>query len=158
MVVLYDTAVGADRNVDASLLIVLVSLFADVDESGGLAAANALGLTGDADGTAADADLYEVSTAVCEEAEALTVDDVTGADLYGVTVGLTDPGEGAFLPLGEALGGVDAEDVSTCLEQCRNSLLVVSGVDAGAYKVGLVVVEQLIFVLFMGLCPPAGER
>ena len=108
MVVIDDAAVGAHGHVDAGLLVVLVTGAADVDQRGGLAAADALGLAGDADGAAADTDLDEVGTAVGQEAEALGVDDVTGTDLDILAVVGADPLDGALLPLAEALGRVDA--------------------------------------------------
>ena len=103
MVVVDDAAVGAHGHVDAGLLVVLVASATDVDQRGGLATADTLGLTGDADGTAADTDLDEVSAAVCQEAEALGVDDVTGTDLDVLTVVGANPLDGALLPLAEAL-------------------------------------------------------
>ena len=81
-----------------------------------------------------------------EEAEAVLVDDVAGADLDGVAVVGADPLEGALLPLGEALGGVDAQDVGARLDEQRHALGVVAGVDAGADHVALVGVEQLVGV------------
>ena len=59
-IVIHDAAVGADGHIDARLLIVFVTRRGDFDERGRLAAADALGLAGDADGAAADADLHEV--------------------------------------------------------------------------------------------------
>ena len=108
MVVVDDTAVGAHGHVDASLLVVLVASAADVNQRGGLATTDTLGLAGNADGTAADTDLDEVGTAVGQEAEALGVDDVTGTDLDVLAVVGADPLDGALLPLAEALGRVDA--------------------------------------------------
>ena len=146
MVVVDDTAVGAHGHVDAGLLVVLVTGAADVDQRGGLATADALGLAGDADGTAADTDLDEVGTAVGQEAEALGVDDVTGTDLDVLAVVGADPLDGALLPLAEALGGVDAQDVGTGLDEQRHALGIVAGVDTGANHVALVVIEQLVGV------------
>src|SRR5699024_81635 len=111
VVVVDDAAVGADGQIDAGLLEVLVPGAGYVDDGSGLAAADALGLAGDADGTAADADLDEVGPGLGQEAEALGVHHVAGAHLHLVAVVLTDPADGAALPLGEALGRVDAEDV-----------------------------------------------
>ena len=70
MVVINDTAVGADGDIDAGLLIILITCLADLDQGSCLAAADALGLTGDADGAAADTDFDEVSAALCQEEEA----------------------------------------------------------------------------------------
>ena len=141
MVVVDDTAVRAHGHVDAGLLVVLVASATDVDQRGGLATADALGLAGDADGTAADTDLDEVGTAVGQEAEALGVDDVTGADLDVLAVVGADPLDGALLPLAEALGRVDAQDVGTGLDEQRHALGIVAGVDAGTDHVALIAIE-----------------
>ena len=111
MIIVNDTAVRADRNVDAGLLEILVTSGCDLDQSGSLTAADALLLTGDADGAAADADLDEVRAGLSEETETFTVNNVARADLYTVAVLCAYPGQGAALPLGEALGGVNAENV-----------------------------------------------
>ena len=146
MVVVDDTAVGAHGHVDASLLVVLVASTADVNQRGGLATADALGLAGNADGTAADTDLDEVGTAVGQKAEALGVDNVTGTDLDVLAVVGANPLDGALLPLAEALGRVDAQDVGTGLDEQRHALGIVAGVDAGADHVALIAVEQLVGV------------
>ena len=100
--IVHDAAVGADGHVDAGLAEVLVAGLRHFNGSGGLAAADALGLAGDADGTTADTDLDEVGTAVGQEAEALGVDNVTGTDLDVLAVVGADPLDGALLPLAEA--------------------------------------------------------
>ena len=127
MVVVNDAAVGADRYVDAGSLVVFISGLAYFDESRCLAAADALGLTGDADGAAADADLDEVSACFCEEEEAFSVDDIACADLDFFAVAFTDPVDGDLLPFGEAFRGVDAEDICTCVYEERYAVRVVSG-------------------------------
>ena len=141
MVVVDDAAVGAHGHVDAGLLVVLVASAADIDQRGGLATADALGLAGNADGTAADTDLDEVGTAVCQEAEALGVDNVTGTDLDVLAVVCADPLDGALLPLAETLGGVDAQDIGASLDKQRHALSIVAGVDTGADHVALIAVE-----------------
>ena len=146
MVVVDDTAVGAHGHVDTGLLVVLVASAADVDQRGGLTTTDTLGLAGDADGAAADTDLDEVGTAVRQEAEALGVDDVTGTDLDVLAVVGADPLDGALLPLAEALGRVDAQDIGTGLDEQRHALGIVAGVDTGADHVALVAVEQLVGV------------
>ena len=151
MVVVDDAAVRADRHIDAGLLVVLVTGLGDLDDGSSLTTANALGLAGDADRAAADADLHEVSARLCEEAEALGIHDITGAHLHGVAVVLADPADGAALPLGVALRGVDAEDIHTGLYQCGYTLGVVAGVDAGAHNVTLVLVQQLVDVGLVGI-------
>ena len=77
-----DAAVRADRDVDAGLLEILVACCRNLDQRSSLTAADALLLTGDADGAAADADLDEVRACLSEETEALAVNNVACADLY----------------------------------------------------------------------------
>ena len=60
VVIVHDAAVGADGHIDAGLLEILVAGLGYLNDSRCLAAADALGLAGDADGTAADTDLDEV--------------------------------------------------------------------------------------------------
>ena len=86
MVVVNDTAVTRNGNVNAGLLEISVSLGADLNKSRRLTATDSLGLTGDTDRTAADTDLDKVSTAISEEAEACRVNYVTCADLNAVAV------------------------------------------------------------------------
>ena len=130
VVILHDAAVGADGDVDAGLLVVLVAGLGDLNDRRSLTASDALSLAGDADGAAADADLDEVCAGLGQEQEALAVNDVACADLHLVAVVLTDPGDGAGLPLAEALGGVDAEHIHTGLYQRGHALGEVAGVDA----------------------------
>ena len=107
MIVVNDTAVCTDRYVNAGLLEVFVSLCCHIDNCGSLSTSDTLGLTGDTDGTAADTDLDKVCACVSQETEALAVNYVSGADLYGVTIVIADPLQGDGLPLGVTLGGVD---------------------------------------------------
>ena len=146
VVVVDDATIGAHGHVDAGLLVVLVTGAADVDQRGGLATTDTLGLAGDANGAAADTDLDEVGTAVGQEAEAFGVDDVAGTDLDVLAVVGTNPLDGTLLPLAEALGGVDAQDIGTGLDKQRHALGIVAGVDTGADHVALIAVEQLVGV------------
>ena len=151
VVIVDDAAVRADGHIDAGFLVILIAGLGHLDDSGSLTAADALGLAGDADGAAADADLHEVCASLGEEAETLGVHDVACAHLDGITVVLTDPADGAALPLRVALGGVDAEDIHTSLHQCGHALGVVAGVDAGADHIALVLIQQLVGILLVGV-------
>ena len=73
--VIDDSAVRADRNIDACLLEVFVSGLADLDQGRSLASADSLGLTCDADGTAADSDLDKVRSALRQEQEAFLINN-----------------------------------------------------------------------------------
>ena len=146
-----DTAVGTDRNIDAGLLKILVSRLCDLDDCSRLTAADALGLAGDADGTAADADLHEVCACLCQEQETVAVDDIARADLDTVAVGLADPFDGAALPLAEAFGGINADHVHAGFHQRRDTLRVVSGIDACADDIALVFIQKLVHIFLVAV-------
>ena len=151
MIVLHDAAVGADGHIDAGLLKILIPLGGHVDDCGGLTAADTLGLTGDADGTAADADLYEVGSGICQEAEALAVYHVACAYLYGVAVFGTDPLQAVLLPVGIALGGIHHQHIHAGLHQGGDPLFIVPGIDAGTHHVALLAVQQFQGVALVGI-------
>ena len=75
---------------------------------------------------------------------------------------LAHPLDRHLLPIGIALGRVDAQHVGARLDQRGNALGVVTGVDAGAHDVALVGIEHLIGVRLMGIVVLAehhvGER
>ena len=100
MVIVNDTAVRADRNVDACLLIVFVTCLADIDKSRSLTASDTLRLTGDADGAAADTDLDEICSCLCEEQEAFTINNIACANLYLRSELLMNVVKSNALPLG----------------------------------------------------------
>ena len=70
VVVMHNAAIGADGDIDAGLLIVFIAGFGNLDNGSCLAAANALGLAGDADGAAANADLDKVCTCLLYTSDA----------------------------------------------------------------------------------------
>ena len=55
-----------------------------------------------------------------------------------------------LLPLREALGGVDAQDINTGIQQGRDPLHVVTGVDSRPYYIAVVFVQQLQGMLLVG--------
>src|SRR5699024_3159903 len=121
------------------------------DDGGRLAAADALGLAGDADGAAADADLDKVCPGLGQEEEAVAVHHVARAHLDLVAVVLADPAQGAALPLREALGRVDAQHVHAGIHQGGHPLGVVAGIDARAHHIALAGVQQLVGILLVGV-------
>ena len=149
MVVVDDAAVRADGDVDARFLKILIALSTDIDERSCLPAADPLCLTRDADRAPADADLDKICPRVCEEAEALAVDDVARTDLDCIAVLLTDVLDGQALPLGEPLRGVNAEHIDARLDERRHALGIVTRVDARADDVALVVIGQFKFILLV---------
>ena len=64
---------------------------------------------------------------------------------------LTDPRQSKLLPVGMPLGGVDAENICACLQQCRNAGCIIAGVDSGAYDIPFVSVQEFVRVLLMSL-------
>ena len=100
MVVMNDTAVGANRNINSCFLEVTVTFSADVYKGCCLSATDSLCLTCDTYGTAAYADFNEVCTALCEETESFGIDNISCTDFYVISVMLTNPCNSVFLPLG----------------------------------------------------------
>ena len=76
VVVMNDTTVRADGHINAGFCKVLITGCCDFDQSGCLTAADALGLTGDADGAAANTDLDKVRAGLCQKTETFTVNHV----------------------------------------------------------------------------------
>ena len=158
VVVVDNAAIGANGHVDTGLLKVFIPGGSHFDEGGGLSPANALGLPGDADGTAADADFHKVCPRLGQEQEALPVHHIAGAHLHGVAVLAADPVDGLLLPAGKAFGGVDAQNVGSGLYQGGHPLGVVPGVDAGANQVPFVTVQKFQRVVLMrGIVLPEDE-
>ena len=150
MVIVYDTAVRADRHINAGFLEILVTGSSYIDQGSGLSAADTLGLTGDADRAAADTNFHKVSAGLGKEHKAVTVNYVACADLYAVAIVITYPLDGVCLPAGVALGGVDTQHVSAGSQQCGNTLSIVPGVDTCAYQVPLFVVQQFLGIGLVG--------
>ena len=93
MMVVNNTAVRTNRNINAGFIEIFVPCFANINKSGCLTAADTLGLTGDADRSAADTNLNKVSTCLCKEEEAIPIDNISGTDLNAVAVLFTDKGD-----------------------------------------------------------------
>ena len=144
-------AVGADGDIDAGFLKILVPLGGHIDHGCGLTAADALGLAGDADGAAANANLHKVGAGVCQETEALAIHHVAGAYLDRVAILGANPLKAVLLPIGIALGGVHDQHVHTGVHQRGHPLLVVTGVDARAHHVALLAVQQLQRIALVGI-------
>ena len=156
MVVVNDTTVGTNRNVNACFLVVLITSCCNLDKSGSLSAADTLCLTSDSDRTATDTYLDEVCTCISEETEAVAVNNVTCADLYGVAVVFAYPLDGALLPYGVAFGGVNANHVTACCQQSGTTFCVVAGVDTCAYHIALLIVQHFVGV-FLVACVVLAE-
>ena len=117
VVIVYDTAIRAYRNIDTGFLVVFISCLANFNQRGSLSTADTLGFTGDADRTAADTYLNKVSSSLSEEQEAVAVNYVACANLNLVTIVLTNPVDGNLLPFRITFGRVNAENVSASVNQ-----------------------------------------
>ena len=114
-------------------LEILVTSFRYVDQGGSLSATDTFLLTGDTDGTTTDTYLDEIRSGVSQVVETILVNHVSGTNQYLVSVGILDPVQGLVLPFGIAVGRVDTQYVNASLYQCRNTFLIVAGVDTGTY-------------------------
>ena len=90
MIIVYDTTVGTDRNIDSGLLKILISRGRYFDDRRSLSAADSLCLSCDTDGTAADTDLDKVRARFRQETEPFAVDDIAAADFRIFTESLFD--------------------------------------------------------------------
>ena len=151
MIIIYNTAVGADRDIYAGLFEILVSGRRDFLYRGRLSSADTLGLTGDADGTAADTDLDKVSACLRQETETVPVNDVARAYLDSIAILLTDPADRSGLPFAVAFRRVNAEYIRARLDELGNSFLVISGIDTRADHITLMGIQQLILIGLMAV-------
>ena len=149
MVVMNDTTIRADRNVYTRLLIVFVTLTADIDQCRCLTTADPLGLTRDADGAATDTDFDKVRAGLSQETEAFAVDYVAGADLDILTEVLVDVFQRDTLPLREAFRGINAQDIRASLYEGRDTLCIVTGVDTSTDDVALILIDELQLMFFV---------
>ena len=91
MIVVYNAAIRANRDINAGFLEVFITRCCNFNDRGSLSTTNALLLTGDTNRAAADTDFDKVCTCFGEEAEPFTVNDIACAYLYGVTVVYANP-------------------------------------------------------------------
>ena len=142
MIVLYDAAVRTDGHIDPRLLEILIPRARHLDHRRRLPAADPLGLARDTDGAAADADLDKVRARVRQEAEPLPIHDVARADPDRLAIARADERERILLPLGIALGRIDAQHVRARFDQRRDARLIVARVDAGAHDVPFLRIQK----------------
>ena len=98
MVIVDDTAIGANRNIHASFTIVFITGLANFNQGRRLTTTDTFRFAGNADGAAADTDFDEISTAIGKEIKAFPIDDVTSTYFYSIAIGLTNPCQSPFLP------------------------------------------------------------
>ena len=149
MVIVHNAAVAADRHIDAGFFIIFVTGFANIDQRRSLTAANPLGLTGNADRTAADTDFYKISAAFRQKTETFRIHYVAGPNLHRITVMIPDPFQREPLPLGITFGRVDTQHVHPGFHQSGHTLRIIAGIDTGAYHMAFFIVQQFQRVFFM---------
>ena len=100
MVIVYQTTIATDRDINAVSFEILVTSFRYVDQGGSLSATDTFLLTGDTDGTTTDTYLDEIRSGVSQVVETILVNHVSGTNQYLVSVGILDPVQGLVLPFG----------------------------------------------------------
>ena len=149
MIVVNDTAVRADGNINTCFLIVFVTCSSNLNNSACLSASDTLCFSGDTDRAAADTDFNKVSASLCKEAEAVTVNYVTCANLYRIAISLTNKVNGLLLPDCKALRGIDTENISARINKRGNTLLIVTGVYTRSNNISLVCIKKLLGIFLM---------
>ena len=140
MVIVYYASIRTDRHIYACLFKIFISCGGDFYDSRSLTSSYALLLSCYADGSSSDSYLDKVGSRFGQISETLSVDYVSGSYLYIVSLSFSDPCDGVCLPLAVALRAVDAENIHSRVYQRRNSLFVISCVDACSHHVSFLFV------------------
>ena len=144
-----NAAVRADRHIHARPFIVFIPCLADFDQRRRLPAANPLCFTSDADGTAADADLYEIGARLRKEQESFAIHHIACADLHTIAVLFTDPLNGHLLPFRKPFRRINTEHIRPRIDKERHTLRIVAGIDTGAHDKTLLRIQHFIWILTM---------
>ena len=91
--VVNNTTVRANRNINSGLFKIFVTGGTNLNKSGCLTASDTLGFTGNANRATADTNLNKVSTCLCMEEVAIPIDNISGTDLNAVALLFTDKGD-----------------------------------------------------------------
>ena len=151
MVIVDNSAVRADRNIDTGLFVIGVSSSCHLDQRSCLASSDSLLFSCDADRASADSDFDEISSGLRQETESFRIHHIACAHLHTLSVILPDIVDGDLLPLGKALRAVDAEHIGACFQKCWNTFLIVSRIDTRSHHVALGTVNQLVFIFLMAV-------
>ena len=144
-----NAAVRADRHIHARPFIVFIPCLADFNQRCRLSAANPLRFPGNADGSAADADLYEIGTRLRKEQKAFTIHHIACADLHTIAVLFANPLNGHPLPFGKPFRRINTEHICPCIDKKRHTLLIVAGIDTGAHDKTLFRIQHFIRIFTM---------
>ena len=149
MIIVYYTAVRADRNVNSGFAEILISCCGNLNKRRRLPSADALLFAGYTDRTAADTDLDKVGSRFGKEAEPVAVNNVARSDLHAVAVVSADEIKRLLLPAGVTLGSVNAQHVNPRIYKRRNALGIVACVDSGSDHKAFLTVKQLLRIFLM---------
>ena len=144
MIIMDDAAVGADGNINAGFFEIFVSGFGNVDNSGGLSAANALGFTVIQMEPPPIPILMKSAPASARKRKPSASTTFPRADFHTVAVMLADPVNGALLPFREPFGRIDTKNVGAGFHQSGNTLSVISGIDR-PHHIALVTIQELVW-------------
>ena len=98
MVILNQSAVGANRNVDSSGFVITVALGSHVDNSGSLSSSDTFLFAGNADRAATDTHFYEIGTSLGKIAETFGIYHVASTYFNSVAIIFANPFDSVFLP------------------------------------------------------------
>ena len=151
MIIVYDSSVGTDGDINPCLFIISISGLRHIDQRRGLSSSDALLLPGNTDGASADSYLDKISPGLCQETEALSVHHISGSYLYLITIIIPYVVDRNFLPLRKAFRTVNTKDIRTRFQQSGNPFRVVPCVNAGSGHIALGGVDQFVLIIFMGI-------
>ena len=151
MIVINDSAVGTDRNVNTSLFIVFISCCSNIKNCRSLTTANTLLLSCNADGSAADSYLNEISSVFSKESESFAVNNVACPNLNGITVCIADPLKRPCLPFGISFRRVNRQDIYSGFKKSGDPFLIISGIDTSTNDVSLVLIQKFKRVVFVSI-------
>ena len=98
VIVVNNSAVRTDRNINTGFCVVFITGFCNFNGSSSLSASNTFLFTGDTDRTAANTNLNKVSTVFCKEHKSVAVNNVTGTNFYILAEFFVDVVQCACLP------------------------------------------------------------
>lgn len=140
---MHNAAIGADRDIDASLLIVFIAGFGNLDNGGCLSRQCPVSRVMQMEPPPMPI-LTKSAPAFARNRKPSRSTTLPAPTFTFVAVMLTDPGDGTGLPFAVTFGRVDAEHNPRRIRPGGHALGIVAGIDAGADNIALVGIQQLI--------------
>ena len=150
VVVVHNTTVRTNRNVNTCFLVILISSLGHFNSCSCLSTANSLLLTSNTDGATANSHLHKVSSIFCQEHKALSVNNVSSTNLYVRTKCIVNVVQSPLLPLRKSFRGIDTQNINPSFQQCRHTLHVISCINSRTHHVAVVFIQQFQWMLLVG--------